>query len=67
MLFAAGARRLRLATVGFLQYLAPSMTFLLAVFFYGEPLGLARAITFLLIWTGILVYALEHRLRTAAM
>jgi chloramphenicol-sensitive protein RarD len=66
MFFAAGARRLRLATVGFLQYLAPSITFLLAIFLYGEPLGLARVTTFALIWTGILVYALEHRLRARA-
>jgi chloramphenicol-sensitive protein RarD len=59
LLFAAGARRLRLATVGFLQYLAPTMTFLLAVLVYGEPLGLARALTFVFIWAGILVYAAD--------
>lgn len=59
MLFAAGARRLRLATLGFMQYLAPSMTFLLAVFVFGEPLGAARALTFTLIWAGIALYALE--------
>jgi chloramphenicol-sensitive protein RarD len=59
MLFAAGAQRLRLVTVGFLQYAAPSMTFLLAVFVFREPLGLARALTFLLIWAGIVVYALD--------
>jgi chloramphenicol-sensitive protein RarD len=65
MMFAAGARRLRLATVGFLQYLAPSLTFLLAVFVFGEPLGLARALTFALIWAGIALYAFEgvHRAR----
>jgi chloramphenicol-sensitive protein RarD len=56
LLFAAGARRLPLATVGFLQYLAPTMTFLLAVFVFGEPLGAARITTFALIWAGILVY-----------
>ena len=59
MMFAAGARRLRLATVGFIQYLAPSLTFLLAVFVFGEPLGFARAFTFVLIWAGIGLYALE--------
>jgi chloramphenicol-sensitive protein RarD len=59
LLFAAGARRLRLATVGFLQYLAPTMTFLLAVLVYGESLGFARVLTFLLIWTGIVVYAVD--------
>jgi chloramphenicol-sensitive protein RarD len=56
LMFAAGAKRLPLATVGFLQYLAPTMTFLLAVFVFGEPLGAARITTFALIWAGILVY-----------
>ena len=42
LMFAAGARRLPLATVGFLQYLAPTMTFVLAVFVFGEPLGVAQ-------------------------
>jgi chloramphenicol-sensitive protein RarD len=63
LLFAAGARRLRLATIGFLQYLAPTMTFLIAVLVYGEPLGFARAVTFVLIWAGIAVYAADS-LRT---
>jgi chloramphenicol-sensitive protein RarD len=56
LMFAAGARRLPLATVGFLQYLAPTMTFVLAVFVFGEPLGAARITTFALIWAGIAVY-----------
>ena len=38
LLFAAAARRLRFATLGFLQYLAPSIQFLLAVFAFGEHL-----------------------------
>ena len=59
MMFAAGARRLRLATVGFMQYLTPSLTFLLAVFVFGEPLGFARAFTFALIWAGVGLYALD--------
>jgi chloramphenicol-sensitive protein RarD len=59
MLFAAGTRRLRLVTVGFLQYIAPTLTFLLAVFVFGEHLGAARAVTFALIWAGIAVYAAD--------
>jgi chloramphenicol-sensitive protein RarD len=59
-LFAAGAQRLRLSTVGFLQYIAPSMTFLLAVFVFGEPLGAAQVTTFLFIWAGIAVYAADN-------
>ena len=57
MLFAAGAQRLRLVTVGFLQYLAPSMTFLLAIFVFGEHLGRAQMLTFAFIWAGIAIYA----------
>jgi chloramphenicol-sensitive protein RarD len=57
MLFAAGAQRLRLVTIGFLQYLAPTMTFVLAIAVFHERLGPARALTFALIWSGILVYA----------
>jgi chloramphenicol-sensitive protein RarD len=60
VLFAAGARRLRLATGGFLQYIAPTMTFLLAVYFYGEPLGAARGLTFVLIWAGVIVYVIDN-------
>jgi chloramphenicol-sensitive protein RarD len=59
-LFAAGAQRLRLSTLGFLQYIAPSMTFLLAVFVFGEPLGAAQVTTFLFIWAGIAVYAVDN-------
>jgi chloramphenicol-sensitive protein RarD len=61
LLFAAGARRIRLVTVGFLQYIAPTMTFAIAVFLYGEALGPARALTFAFIWAGIVVYALDSR------
>jgi chloramphenicol-sensitive protein RarD len=60
LLFAAGAQRLRLATVGFLQYLTPSMTFVLALVVFGEPLGGARVFTFVLIWIGIAVYAFDN-------
>jgi chloramphenicol-sensitive protein RarD len=59
MMFAAGAQRLQLMTIGFLQYVAPSMAFLLARFLYGEPLGFAKALTFLLIWAGIALYAVD--------
>jgi len=55
-LFSYGARRLRLATVGLVQFLAPTGQFLLAVFLYGEPFTLDHAITFGLIWAGVLLY-----------
>ena len=57
--FAYGARRLQLTTVGFLQYLAPSIAFLLGVFVYREPFTTSHLITFALIWSGLTVYTFE--------
>ena len=54
--FAHAARRLRLATIGFFQYLAPTGQLLLAVFAYGEPFGRARAVAFGFIWTAVALY-----------
>ncbi|WP_022666781.1 EamA family transporter RarD [Desulfospira joergensenii] len=59
LLFNMGARRLRLATLGFLQYLAPSVTFLLAVFVYKEPLSGHQFIAFVFIWTALAVYTAD--------
>ncbi len=53
LLFAAGVRRLRLTTIGLLQYLSPTITFLLAVFWFGEPFTMNHAITFALVWLGL--------------
>lgn len=59
LLFAAGARRVTLATLGLLQYLGPSLQFLLGVFLYHEPFDPARALGFVLIWSGLVVYSGE--------
>ncbi len=59
LFFAAAARRLRLATVGFLQYLAPTCQFLLAVAVYGEALTTARLISFASIWTALALYSAD--------
>jgi len=59
LLFAIAARRLPLTLMGFLQYLAPSITFLLAVFVYDEPLDLTRTLAFAVIWTGLAVYSID--------
>lgn len=56
LLFAAGAQRLNLATLGIVQYLTPSMTFLLAVFLYREPFDTGQLVTFVLIWGGVLTF-----------
>jgi chloramphenicol-sensitive protein RarD len=67
-MFAYGARRIPLSTVGLTQYLAPSMQFLLGVFFFGEPFPRARAIGFILIWCALAIYAADglQRSRRAA-
>lgn len=59
MLFAIGARRLPLATVGFLQYLAPSINFIIAVWLFREPFDAAQFIGFLLIWTALAIYSAD--------
>ena len=55
LLFTAAARRLQYSTLGMLQFLAPTLQFLIAVL-YGEPLTLAHAIAFPTIWLGLAVY-----------
>lgn len=59
VLFAAAARRLRYATLGLLQYLAPSLAFGEAVLLFGEPLRPVQIVTFALIWTGCALYAFD--------
>lgn len=61
--FAEAARRLPLITVGFFQYLAPTLTFLLATLVYGEAFTTAWAITFAFIWSGLAVFSIDS-LRT---
>ena len=57
--YTAGARRLRLATVGFLQYIAPTGQFILAVTMFGEPFTVRKLITFVLIWAGLVVFSVD--------
>ncbi len=63
--FAYGARRIPLGTLGFLQYIGPTLQFLLGVFLYHEPFDSARLTGFGLIWLALLIYSLEltYRLR----
>jgi chloramphenicol-sensitive protein RarD len=56
--FTGAARRLPLSTLGFLQYLAPSLQFLLAVLVYREPLHAARLVAFVIIWAALAVFAI---------
>ncbi len=56
LLFTGAARRLPLSTLGFLQYLSPSIQFLLAVTLFAEPLGRDRLVGFAFIWTALALY-----------
>ena len=58
IVYANGAKLLRLSTIGILQYIAPTMIFLIAVFVFGEEFGRARMIAFPMIWAALVVYSI---------
>ncbi|WP_024304598.1 EamA family transporter RarD [Pseudogulbenkiania sp. MAI-1] len=57
LLFAAGARRLKLATVGVIQYTSPIMQLLLGAWLFNEPFGVGRLVGFGFIWAGLALYS----------
>ena len=57
--FANAARRLRLSTVGFLQYIAPTENFLLGIFVFGESATPARILSFTFIWIALAIYSYD--------
>ncbi len=59
LLFAAGARRISLTTMGILQYISPSLQFSIGVWLFHEPFESARLVGFVLIWAALVVYSLE--------
>ncbi|QWW68949.1 EamA family transporter RarD [Rhizobium sp. WYJ-E13] len=56
MIYANGAKLLKLSTIGIMQYIAPTMIFIIAIFGFGEELDRARMIAFPLIWAGLFFY-----------
>ena len=70
--FGAAATRIPLSAIGMLQYLTPTLQFLIGVFLYGEPMTSARWVGFALVWSALVIFTystLRHRrrqLRTAA-
>jgi chloramphenicol-sensitive protein RarD len=62
--FNVAARNLKLSTVGFFQYIAPSMTFLLSVFLYDEPFTRGHAVAFACIWFALAMVSVETILRS---
>lgn len=61
--FGQATLRLSLSTLGFFQYLAPSILFVFAVLVYGEALSVEKMVTFLFIWSGIVLFVFEKQIR----
>lgn len=57
--FTAAARRLRYSTLGFFQYIGPSIMFCLATFMYNEPLTTARLVTFIFVWSALALFTYD--------
>lgn len=57
--FGHAARHLRLTTLGILQFLGPTLQFLIGWGIYGEPMNLFRFVSFALIWTAVAIYATD--------
>lgn len=57
--FAAAAKKIPLNSIGFLQFIAPSMSFVLATQLYNEPLGTAQFVSFAFIWLGLVLYLIK--------
>jgi chloramphenicol-sensitive protein RarD len=62
LLFGYAARRIRLSTLGLLQYLAPSVQLMLGVWVYHEPFSRARAVCFIFIWAALGLYTADNLL-----
>ncbi|MGL5653555.1 EamA family transporter RarD [Vibrio misgurnus] len=62
--FTGAAARLKLSTLGFFQYIGPSLMFLLAVLIYGEAFSSDKALTFAFIWSALLIFSFDG-LKTA--
>lgn len=57
--FNMAAKRLKFSTLGFFQYIAPSLQLMLGVFLYHEPFTIAHAITFACIWSALALYSIK--------
>lgn len=59
MIYANGAKLLRLSTIGIMQYIAPTMIFLAAVLVFDEPFGRAKLLAFAMIWVALVIYTVS--------
>lgn len=60
LFFGSAARQVPLSTLGVLQYIAPTMQFLIGVFFFGEPFTQTRLIGFVIIWIALLIFTFDN-------
>ena len=58
--FNLAAQKLSLSTLGFMQYISPTMQILIAVFMYGENLDFYKIISFIIIWIGIAIVSIDN-------
>lgn len=66
LVFGVVVRRLPLVAIGLLQFIAPSVSFLIALFIYHEPLGLQKLMSFVLIWLGLIFFSYDTVTRARA-
>lgn len=62
--FNSAATKISMMKLGFLQYIGPSITFILAVFIYGEPLNFDKLITFIIIWVALVIFSVNFKKRS---
>ena len=62
LMFASAAKQIPLTVVGLLQYIAPTLQFLIGVFVYREPFDLAHFIGFAIVWVALIIFAVESYL-----
>lgn len=63
ILFSAGARRIPLSLTGFIQYVSPTIIFLLGIFVFKETFDIHQFITFIFIWIGIALYSISQYIK----
>lgn len=60
ILFSAGAKRIPLSLTGFIQYVGPTIMFILGIFVFKEKFDVHQLITFIFIWIGIILYSISQ-------
>ena len=63
ILFSAGAKRIPLSLIGFIQYVGPTIMFVLGIFVFKEPFDIHQLITFIFIWIGIVLYSISQYIK----